>query len=142
MNIVAPLRATLPAIALAGCGLLEDVTSERRVGAIHVNQDPFLPVIVAPDTVRQAVSFAVVVNTFGSSSCTKPDGVDLVATAAMARIVPYDRVQTQGACTADYASRPHQVTLAFASLGAATVRAVGRVGTNLDSVEHVVNVVP
>jgi len=137
-----PLRCGLSVLALAGCGLIEDFTSDREIGHIDVSLDPHRPVIIAPDSVGLATPFIVVVNTFGSSSCTTPDGVALVAAPRLARIVPYDKIQRQGACTADYASRPHQVTVQFTDTGAAIVRAVGRVGAALDSVERVVVVTP
>ena len=136
------LLCGLVVTTLAGCAPIGNSSSERDIGQIHLRLDSMMPVIIAPDTVGRAVSFAVVVNTFGSSSCTTPDGVALVITPQLARITPYDRIQTQGACTADYASRPHPVTVRFTDPGAATLRVIGRVGTALDSVDRVVVVTP
>ena len=55
------------------CGVLE-ADSRRIVGLIA---DPAPTTIQAPDTVRLGERFTATVNTFGSSSCTTPDGVEL-----------------------------------------------------------------
>ena len=103
-----------------GCGLFEPDT-RRVVGLI----DPglALPAIEAPDTVQLGVAFAAVINSFGSSSCTTPDGVRLTLEPSEARVIPYDRVPNGGdiACTADISPIPHPVELQFAVAGAATI---------------------
>ncbi len=135
----------LAAVLVAGCNLFGDLTSDRVVGIIV--SDSMRPVIIAPDTVQVGVTFTATVNTFGSSSCTDPDGVDLALSASLARIVPYDLVQTAGACTADFASRPHPVTIHFTQQGAATIRVVARMSrptgpTTTDSLERALHVRP
>jgi hypothetical protein len=104
---------------------------------------PFLKTIIAPDTVGPESTLTITINSFGSSSCTQPDGIDSAATSAGVRIVPYDRVPTGAvACTADFASRPHPVQLTVPPSGALVIRAVGRVGDALDSIEHTIHVRP
>ncbi len=107
-------------LASAGCGLFEP-DSRRVVGLI----DPGLPLsaIDAPDTALLGVAFDATVNTFGSSSCTTPDGVRLTLGPAEARVVPYDRVPNGGdvACTADISPIPRPVELQFAVPGAAMI---------------------
>lgn len=140
------LAALLGAVVLLGsCSVFEDRGTERVVGQILTDSSmgPFLRTIVAPDTVGPDSTLTITVNSFGSSSCTQPDGVDSTAFPAGMRIVPYDRVPTGAvACTADFASRPHPVTLTFPATGALVIRAVGRVGDALDSIEHTVHVRP
>jgi hypothetical protein len=84
-------------------------------------------VIEAPDTVRLGVTFDAIVNSFGSSSCTTPDGVKLTLEPAVARVIPFDRVPADNsvACTADISPRPHPVELRFTELGTATIVAEG-----------------
>lgn len=113
-------------IGTAGCGLL-DPDSRRVVGLIDPGSAP--ATIEAPDTVQLGVPFAATVNSFGSSSCTTPDGVRLTLEPAEARVIPYDRVPTGDdlVCTADVALHPHPVELHFTQAGAATIVAVGMV---------------
>jgi hypothetical protein len=85
-------------------------------------------VVIAPDTVPVGTQFTVTVNSFGSSSCTHPDGADLTIVGGLATISPYDRVPADGAdvvCTADVAARPHPVLLRFTAPGSATIRVRG-----------------
>jgi hypothetical protein len=107
------------------CGLLE-ADSRRIVGLIA---DPPSATIQAPDTVRLREIFRATVNTFGSSSCTTPDGVELTQGSSEARVVPYDRVPVgkDVVCTADLAAIPHSVELQFTEAGAATIIADGMV---------------
>ena len=133
------------AVLVGGCSIFEDGGTHRVVGQILVDSTmgPFLRTIVAPDSVGPDSTLTITINSFGSSSCTQPDGVDSTSTPAGVRIVPYDRVPTGAvACTADFASRPHPVTLTVPSTGALVIRAVGRVGEVLDSIEHTVHVRP
>lgn len=130
---------------LAGCST--DPSSERVVGQILVDSTmgPYvLKTIMAPDTVDPETSLTITINTFGSSSCTQPDGVDLATAGTLVRIVPYDLLSSGRftGCTADFASRAHPVALDFPSSGSLTIRAVGRVGNVLDSIEHTVHIAP
>ena len=138
--------AVLAAVALiGGCSLLEDNSSERVIGEILTDSTmgPFLKTIIAPDSVNPDSNLTITINSFGSSSCTTPDGVDMTATFTMVRVVPYDRVSSGArGCTADFASRPHPVDIQFPSSGVLIIRAVGRSGTGLDSIEHTVHIRP
>ncbi len=113
-------------IGAAACGLL-DPDSRRVVGLIDAGVSP--ATIETPDTVRLGMAFAATVNTFGSSSCTTPDGVKLSLEPAEARVIPFDRVPTgnEFACTADISAVPHPVELHFTAAGSATIVAVGMV---------------
>jgi len=138
--------AVLAAVVLiAGCSLLEDNGTERVIGEILTDSTmgPFLKTIIAPDSVNADSNLTITINSFGSSSCTTPDGVEMTATFTMVRVIPYDRVPTGArGCTADFATRPHPVDIQFPSSGVLIIRAVGRVGPGLDSIEHTVHVRP
>ena len=107
--------------------------SERVVGVI-ITGPVASDVIVAPDTVEADTRFVAVINTFCSSSCTNPDGVDLNLTSASATITPYDRVpndQSSTGCTRDMAPRPHPVDLQFATTGTKTIVVQGRLASGV-----------
>ena len=112
--------------SVTGCGILE-ADSRRVIGLISA--DPVTATIQAPDTVRLGVTFNATVNSFGSSSCTSPDGVELTLGPAEARVIPYDRILVgkDVACTPDMAPIPHPVALKFTEAGAATIVADGMV---------------
>lgn len=99
-------------------------TPERRVGVIAGAGEGAV-VIDAPETVPAGVPFTVVVNSFGSSSCVQPDGVESATGAAAATITPYDLVSEGVPCTKDHAARPHPVTLTFTEPGPARITARG-----------------
>lgn len=142
--MIRPILLMGAAALLAGCST--DPSNERVVGQILVDSSmgPFLKTIIAPDTVDPDTSLTITINTFGSSSCTQPDGVELTTAGALVRVVPYDLLSSGRftGCTADFASRPHPVALDFPASGTLTIRAVGRVGSVLDSIEHTVHVAP
>ena len=123
------MRHVTMALAIATTACSTEPDTERRIGLIDADLE--IPTIVAPDTVQVGVRFAAMVNTFGSSSCTTPDGVDLTLESTAARIVPYDRVVTDDefGCTPDMSPMPHPVELLFAAPGEATIVAQGRVFT-------------
>ena len=109
----------------AGCSNPASLDTRRVVGII----DPGVQVatIEAPETVRLGARFTATVNSFGSSTCTSPDGVRLTRGPAEARVTPYDRVPADDniVCTADIAPRPHPVELSFTEPGRATIVAQG-----------------
>jgi hypothetical protein len=118
----------------SGCGL-NDPDTRRIVGVIDAQL--FGGTIQAPDTVQLGAAFTATVNTIGSSSCTRPDGVTLTLEPAEARVIPYDRIPADNdvACTLDLAPRPHPVELHFTAVGAATIVVEGMV--NRESGERV-----
>ena len=129
------MRHLTMALAITVTACSTGPETERVVGLIDADVD--ILTIVTPDTVQAGVSFAATVNTFGSSSCTTPDGVDLTLEAATARVIPYDRVLVDlddGACTADMAAHPHPVDLLFAAPGQASIVVEGRVFTPTSNV--------
>ena len=84
------------------------------------------PVYTGPRTAVAGQAFSATVFTFGSSSCTTPDGADVTVTGLDAEVVPYDRVPAAPvACTADFGQHPHPVTLRFDTAGSATLRVRG-----------------
>ncbi|MEW5931336.1 MAG: hypothetical protein AB1941_28045 [Gemmatimonadota bacterium] len=121
-------RLAVPALlALAACGGgLSDPGSRRVPGVIDTGGGGDRALAV-PDTVAAGAPFTVAVTTFGSSSCTRPDGAELEVRGLVAEVVPYDR-EAAGArvCTDDLAPFPRDVTVRFASPGRATVRVRGR----------------
>lgn len=113
---------------LAGCSILTGPDNRRVIGTID-DGGTGIPIIVAPDTVQAGSSFTATIHSFGSSSCTMPDGVALTLMPSEARVTPYDLVPNGGGyvCTADYAPRPHPIELRFTSVGPATIVALGQV---------------
>ena len=92
--------------------------------------DPELgEVLVLPDTVQVDRAFGAVVTTFGSSTCTRPNGATVTVNGHTAEIVPYDSVPAPDrnlVCTADLRAFPRTVTLRFRASGVWTVRLLGR----------------
>src|SRR2546423_8763249 len=135
-------------VALGGLFLTTHATAQgstRRIGSIQSYSAG--PVITAPDTVRVATPFVVTVNTFGSSSCTAPDGAAVEITGLVATITPYDRFPSEATiCTGDIAPRPHRVQMKFGVAGAATIRVRGYTFSTgqrvLSSVDHLTVVQP
>ncbi len=123
------MRYVTLALAITTTACSTGLDTERVVGVIDA--DPSISTIVAPDTVQAGISFAATVNTFGSSSCTTPDGVDLTLGPTAARIVPYDRVVSDEdfGCTPDISPHPHPVDLMFAVPGEVSIVVEGRVFT-------------
>jgi hypothetical protein len=133
------------AFGMIGCSDSSGPTTERSIGVIQ----PGFPVevILAPDTVAVSSRFGATVNTFGSSTCTIPDGIELILTENSAFVTPYDRRPTgQAICTGDIAPRPHPVELQFTLAGVATIVVIGYrltdYGAVLTSVERSIVVRP
>jgi PPE-repeat protein len=123
-----PLILTGVLVVFAGCSIITGPDTRRVIGTIDASGTG-IPTIVAPDTVQAGSSFTATIHSFGSSSCTTPDGVALTLLPSEARVTPYDLVPADGpiACTADFAPRPHPVELRFTSTGPATIVALGQV---------------
>jgi hypothetical protein len=123
---VTHLTDVLGAISVAtSCLASTDSETGRVVGLIGLGTTT----IEAPDTVQVGATFIATVNSFGSSTCTTPDGVELTLRPAEARVTPYDRItiEKDAVCTADLAPVPHRVQLQFTQPGAATIVAEGMV---------------
>jgi hypothetical protein len=123
---------------LAGVLACSDPSDTKRVIGLIDGDGP--EGVDLPTDMIRGQPFEVTVYTFGSSSCTTPDGAELKIDGMVARIIPYDLVPTADVpCTADMAPLAHPVTLRFDSEGVATLRIVGwtsqAVGRALDSVD-------
>lgn len=83
--------------------------------------------LVAPVTVLQGTPFQVTASTFGSSSCTSPDGYQLDAGTTRVEIRLYDRsAPPQSICTADLGRFPRDILLQFDQVGTVQVVVIGR----------------
>lgn len=130
------------------CNTPTDANTQRVIGTI----DPGLsgaPVIEAPAEVRSGISFRVTVRTVGTSSCTTPDGGQVIVTGLLARITPYDQVPDSGHdlfCTPDYNSHPRDLSVKLEHAGDARLRVLGFRASSaqpqLDSVEVQITVTP
>jgi hypothetical protein len=98
---------------------------QRVVGVIEIGGDQ-PPPLHLPAEVRAGVPFTAMVVTWGSGSCTRADGAEVVWSAAGAQITPYDREAVRGVCTDDLRPYPREVTLRFEQPGETEVRVVGR----------------
>ncbi|MEO8448840.1 MAG: hypothetical protein ABI647_03560 [Gemmatimonadota bacterium] len=93
----------------------------RALGLVDEGTPPFTG-LTAPDTVRARRQFEITVRTFGSSSCTRPDGYDLVAAPLRAEVRPYDLTAPLGSvCTEDYGAFPRTVPIRFEAAGIAEI---------------------
>jgi hypothetical protein len=114
-------------LGLAGSLACSDPNDSTRViGLIDASGGHGVTVDLPSDVVRGR-PFEVTVYTFGSSSCTRPDGAGLKVDGLVARITPYDHVPAGAGvpCTADLARFPHPVSVRFDREGVGTLRIVG-----------------
>lgn len=104
-----------------------------------------LPVIEIDAPVQAGQPSTLTVITYGSSSCTEPDGAEVTIRGMEATITPYDRYPhgKDVACTADKMTFPRPVVVTFPEAGDATLRV--RVRTDNDDItiyERTVIVLP
>lgn len=114
---------------LAGCSSTTDPNPDRErvIGIIGIYQGKTTPgVLLVPDTVALGSTFKVTITTYGSSSCTRPNGAEVIIKDGVAEIIPYDYKITSGFCTADLRAFPRDVQLRFGARGEALVRVQGR----------------
>ena len=98
----------------------------QKLGLV-MEGDPPMTSLVAPATVQRGVSFVVRATTFGSGSCTHPNGYELNFEPTRAEIRLYDNYDPPNTpCTDDLASFPREVTLRFDQAGVAEVVVIGR----------------
>lgn len=84
--------------------------------------------VVVPDTVVAGHQVPVIVNTVGSSTCTRPAGVVIVgAGTSLQTLTPLDSIAVRATCTDDLAPHPHPAVLTFQRAGSATIRVQGYV---------------
>ena len=118
------MRRRLMALALLAACTTEPETA-RVVGLITAG-NVATDVYDGPASVTAGQTFSATIFSYGSSSCTTPDGADVTVTGLIADVTPYDRVPTGNVvCTADFGARPHPITLRFPSAGAAELRVHG-----------------
>ena len=120
------------AAALGACGGPTAADAPRVVGVIGVDRGP-PPAPALPDTVRAGVAFTVQVTTYGSGSCTRPDGATVQVAGLAAEVTPYDRDPVQAACTRDLRAYPRPAAVRFDAAGPAVVRVRGRASATSDS---------
>lgn len=119
------LVALLPLVA-ACASLLEPGQEWRRVVGITSISPHQPPPIRLPDTIRAGVPFTATVITWGSGSCTRPDGAEVRTSGLLVEVTPYDREATSGVCTDDLRPYPREVSLRIDAAGEAVVRVIGR----------------
>lgn len=112
-------------LSAVGCDILEPGWS-RRLGLV-IESQAHLSSLVAPDVVTRGTPFQITVSTFGSSSCTRADGQEVVSSPAAFEVRLYDReAPSHTACTADLRSFPRILTVQFDQAGTAEIRVIGR----------------
>lgn len=117
--------AAVSILSAAGCDILEPGWS-RRLGMV-IESQAHLSSLVAPDVVTRGTPFQITVSTFGSSSCTRPDGYEVMSSPAAFEVRLYDReAPSRTPCTADLRSFPRVITVQFDQVGAAEIRVIGR----------------
>jgi len=146
MNVRASICACFCALLLMpGCAsVLNPIVWERVIGVTEYGGAQ-QPPIQLPEVIRRGVSFSATVFTFGSGSCTRADGAEVLATGQGVDITPYDLRATGNVnCTDDLAVHSRVVTLRLDTAGEAVIRITGRtLLTNApSSYEIIVNVVP
>jgi hypothetical protein len=127
MSRLPTVLAAAMILTTAACdNALEPADWTRRLGLVMDNP-PHLTSLVAPDEVTRGVPFQITVTTFGSSSCTLPDGHELTYPDGAAEVKAYDlAAPSQTPCTDDIHSFPRTVTVQFHTVGTAEIRVVGR----------------
>lgn len=113
---------------LQSCSVGTGPDGVRGLGLVLEGAPPMTS-LIAPSTVQKGVAFQVTASTFGSSSCTQPDGYRLDAGATRAEIRLYDIIAPpQSICTSDLRSFPRQILLQFDQPGSAQIVVIGRNG--------------
>lgn len=118
--------ASAALVALAGCqsGTGPDWGWHMEPGLVM--DDGFGRLIDLPDTIVGTGWRTLVVQTRGSSSCTRAAGAEIEYANRTVAITPVDSVATRGICTDDLAAHPRNVRVNFSNTGTWTVRIVGR----------------
>jgi hypothetical protein len=126
-------RVSTVAGALALAGLVACQSSvgpeagwRRALGFIDAAAS--MPPLRLPASARAGEPAVLTVTTFGSSSCTRPNGVEVRVSALTADLTAYDWVPADPntVCTRDLHHFPREVTVRFAAPGEATIRLHGR----------------
>lgn len=143
-----PLGATLALLAALACASPHaPVLPERVHGTISL---PFLSSLPLGMTgvPHAGVATTVFVRTYGSSSCDRPAGLDVVTGAAAVTLTPWVTARTPASiCTEDLRAWEHQATVVFPTAGPARISAYGVIqeaagGSRLGTVSIDVTVLP
>jgi hypothetical protein len=112
---------------VAGCNILPtDELAWRVVVGQVIGPEP---AVEAPDSVAANTPFPIRVVTFGSSSCTRAAGVEVMPLNAVFSIVPKDSVPVGDViCTRDLHAFPREVEGSFPLPGKVVVAVSGRAG--------------
>jgi hypothetical protein len=115
-------------LGAAGCGSVTGLAGwERVVGVIDIGGFPAPAPLQLPPVIRAGVAFEATVITWGSGSCTRPDGYELRVMENGWEVTPYDRERVGDVvCTDDLRSYPRTVVLRFDESGERVIRVAGR----------------
>jgi hypothetical protein len=120
-----PRSSTLVILVGLSLGCAEahaPLQATRSMGLITLPTISALPIQVA-SPIRAGVPATVAVNTFGSSSCITPDGMDVAYAGETINLTPWDLVAAPNvACTDDLHAHRHAASITVARTG--TVRLV------------------
>jgi hypothetical protein len=151
-EVRAPRRSVILALSLAagtlGCANPHAPSDWTRSPGLLIPTLSSTQTIAAPPQVRVGETFTITVNSMGSSTCVRADGMDVSRRGDVVDLVPWDVVAPSGhACTDDLRPFPHQTTITPQSAGSLTIRAHGLVlsgggGKTLGTVVAVVTVTP
>jgi hypothetical protein len=135
------MKRLMPAVLFAGAVAVQSCTTSSEPSSVRA-----LGLVLegTPPMTSLGSPFQVTVSTFGSSSCTRPDGYTTVATAARIEVRPYDiNAAYQSACTDDLGRFPRVLLLQFDQPGTAEVVVIGR-GTdgNHREIHQAITVLP
>lgn len=120
-------RLFLPALALlSSCSASTEPGWSRVLGLILDEPEELSSLDVPAEATRDS-PVEIIASTFGSSSCTSPDGYDLSVQPAAVEIHLYDRVAPPDSpCTEDLRRFPRTLVVRFSEIGAAEVALTGR----------------
>ena len=118
--------------------VLQPGSEARRVATIRHYGDP--AVVEVPWTARSGEPVEIHVTTYGGG-CVREDTTVASVAGLSAEVVPYQRVyapRSQEACTSELRITRRSVRLAFAAVGQAKIRVIGRAapGDSLVAVER------
>ena len=127
-GFVVPARPILTGLACLTLGCAEahaPLSRARSLGLITLPSISALPIQVATP-IRVGVPTTVAVNTFGSSSCITPDGMDVDYAGDTINLTPWDLVAPPGvACTDDLRAHRHEATIVVGRAGSVRLVAHG-----------------
>ena len=142
------MLATLLVAGTLACGNSHAPSGWERSPALLIPSLSSIQTIAVPSHVRVGETFTVTVNSMGSSTCVRGDGMDVSRHDDVVELVPWDIVAPSGSvCTDDLRPIPHQTELTAQFNGTLTLRVHGQLhsdggGTSIGTVIAVVTVTP